>query len=372
MQFARVAYTLSFTLALVFVVLSGSALASSLCSLGWPSALFDGLTVCTSSIGWAMAMRLSMTYAVYHALLTLLTAGASGDHSVTLFKAFHRRWFFWKNLILAGGAFGSMFIGNTFFSSSYVYISYVGSAVFLVCQMVLLLLLAYRLTIAVSSAKVPALNILYLAVSFGLYGFGLFLKVMNIVWHHSEDTRSVVVCGVSMALDILALVLSLTSGSGAALPPGVWAAVTGVYISQGVYSAVGAAPWAWWLPTLSWTISILLVVTVFLVCMSEMSFDPLFDAGECDLDEMEGLDSEDDDDEDSDTVSYHYFMYHLVMTVASLFMPFSVSGSGTGATQTWDFWVMCGGALLTGLLFSWTLSAPRLFPHRTFGQKSLY
>uniref|UniRef100_A0A383VJK9 Serine incorporator n=1 Tax=Tetradesmus obliquus TaxID=3088 RepID=A0A383VJK9_TETOB len=78
--------------------------------------------------------------------------------------------------------------------------------------------------------------------------------------------------------------------------------------------------------------------------------------------------------EDYAPISYNYAFFHLIFALASMYIAMLMTGWGAVEQERdrldvgWtSVWVKTGAEWVTGLLYSWTLIAPAMFPDRDFG-----
>lgn len=72
-------------------------------------------------------------------------------------------------------------------------------------------------------------------------------------------------------------------------------------------------------------------------------------------------------------MTYNYSFFHLIFALACMYIGMLLTGWGTGAEEKdlmdvgWaSVWVKVCAQWLTGALYIWTLTAPLLFPDRSF------
>jgi hypothetical protein len=78
--------------------------------------------------------------------------------------------------------------------------------------------------------------------------------------------------------------------------------------------------------------------------------------------------------EDYAPISYNYAFFHLIFALASMYIAMLMTGWGAVEQERdrldvgWtSVWVKTAAEWVTGLLYSWTLIAPAMFPDRDFG-----
>lgn len=77
--------------------------------------------------------------------------------------------------------------------------------------------------------------------------------------------------------------------------------------------------------------------------------------------------------EEFQPVTYNYSFFHLIFALASMYIAMLMTGWGAVEQEKdrldvgWtSVWVKTAAEWVTGLLYSWTLVAPALFPDRDF------
>ena len=279
---------------------------------------------------------------------------------------------------------------------AYAFCARLGSGVFLVIQMIIVLDLAFAWSESWASGEHWGWIAGLLASTIGMYATAIALFVeMYAAYAPNRECRQNV--GMITSVAVLCVVFTVitfhpSSREGSLLPS---AAVT-LYCAYLCYSALASEPSTYACrprtfadadealrkpANLVTTMFTLASVVYAAVRAGESNFwdmEPSSEGGELRQALDDGEDDEGDDEEGGDKargpVKYSYSFFHLIFALAAMYTSMLLTGWGArrrddaeAVGNDWtSVWVKFSSAWVAGALYAWCLIAPALFPDREF------
>ena len=285
--------------------------------------------------------------------------------------------------------------------NGYAWFARVGAGAFLVVQMLILLDFTHNLNDSMVDSEDERQLYLLLGATLACYLGTIGLStVMFFVFNPAVGQP----CSLNVFIIVISLILitafSLISihpvaKNGSLFP----SAVIGIYCSYLTYSALASEPYEYkcnsigeHITTASGsTLVLTMLCTLAAVVWSALRagsntalFSTSADTSEAAIPTGEPLLDRSGDDEESaggedramdefEPVAYNYSFFHLIFALASMYIGMLMTGWGTGVEEKemidvgWaSVWVKIGAQWVIGLVYTWSLVAPAIFPDRDF------
>ena len=276
---------------------------------------------------------------------------------------------------------------------AYAFCARLGSGVFLVIQMIIVLDVAFAWSESWASGEHWGWIAGLLASTVGMYAatIALFVEMYAAYAPNRECRRNVaMITSVAVLCVVLAVITFHPSSREGCLLPS--AAVT-LYCAYLCYSALASEPSTYACrprtiadadealrkpANLVTTMFTLASVVYAAVRAGESNFwdmEPSNEGGEL-REVLNDVDDDDDDDDDEarGPVKYSYSFFHLIFALAAMYTSMLLTGWGTrreddteAVGNDWtSVWVKFSSVWVAGALYAWCLVAPALFPDREF------
>lgn len=284
----------------------------------------------------------------------------------------------------------------------YAWAARVGAGLFLVVQMLILLDFTQALNDSFVESDDERQLYVLLGVTVACYLGTICISILMFVWFNPVSAQP---CSLNVFLIVISLILVFAfsvisvhplAKNGSLFP----SAVIGVYCSYLTYSALASEPHDYECNSIGQrvtaasgsTLALSMLGTLAAVVWSALragSNTALFStshesgaaAGQPLMETGSGAGDPEAHDEERrekamdefEPASYNYSFFHLIFALASMYIGMLMTGWGTGAEEKemidvgWaSVWVKIGAMWLIGLVYTWTLIAPAIFPDRDF------
>ncbi|XP_075764716.1 serine incorporator 2 [Pelodiscus sinensis] len=379
------------------------------CEGGDSSAVIQGHVNCKSFLGHKSVYRMCFATAAFFFLfaLIMICVRSSKDPRAAIQNGF---WFL-KFLILIGITVGAFYIPNGAFTSVWFYFGVVGSFLFILIQLILLIDFAHSWSQSwlrnADEGNAKGWYAALIVVTFILYAVSIAALVLLYVYYTKPDDCTVnkVLISLNLIFCVVASVVSVLPKIQDAQPHSglLQASIITLYTLFITWSALANVPNKSCNPTLLvrnstagqpadgqvtqwWDAPSIVGLIIFLLCTLFIS---LRSSGHSQVNKLmlteespAAVGSGDPGGEDGvrqaydneqDGVAYNYSFFHLCLVLASLYIMMTLtnwyrpSEDSQEMTSPWTaVWVKISSSWAGLLLYLWTLVAPVILPDRDF------
>lgn len=432
MLFTRITYFIIFILALMYAAIMDGVLRWAYHFLCWQFVPWDSVKnvlewispwcwwADSSTFGYYHIQRVSLALTVWHLILTVLTIPTVMNVETPIFKKIHRAGWAWliKIPLLIALYLLTLLIPTPVFYATMIFCLLLSMA-FIVCQTILLTEFSIRISNAMYAKSqddgtpvwmivtivAAVILIVITALQYIITGTMLIfcvpawpylviglIVVLIVLIATVAVPRGVLLVGAVLSLFFTYLMIMVAKANS-----NFWSSYINGWLSfitdkvdmslcpLDPYPLIKDWRFIRWLPINAvvstlfgylhsvWGV-IFLMASVFIACVSNISFAPLFAGSELSVDEMDGYDSGEDDDPASGAdVSYEYWRFHLIVALAAATIPIALGSLAAGAYAWYMPLPIIIAVVVSVFLYVWALVAPMILKDRNFpGMKATF